>query len=134
MLALSLTFHNTLHLGANLTYWVFYHFEFPFIERYKSNDQPWPWYDDPERWQKLVRKSIAVNIFNANLLPVAVYLILDRLQLSEPHSMAIEELPDTATLVMNILFFIFFEDFIFYWIHRLLHWRIIYPYIHKMHH
>ena len=30
--------HNTIHLGANLVYWVFYHFEIPFIERYKSND------------------------------------------------------------------------------------------------
>lgn len=36
--------HNFIHLGANLVYWVFYHFEFSFIERYKSNEDPWPWY------------------------------------------------------------------------------------------
>jgi methylsterol monooxygenase/4-alpha-methyl-delta7-sterol-4alpha-methyl oxidase len=26
------------------------------------------------------------------------------------------------------------EDFTFYWTHRSLHWRVIYPYIHKWHH
>ena len=134
MLTCALILHNTVHFGANLTYWVFYHFEFPFIERYKSNDLPWPWYDDPERWQKLVYKSIAVLIFNANVMPVAVFLILDHLQLLEPHSLAIEDLPDAATLALTITFFMIMEDFTFYWAHRFLHWRVIYPYIHKMHH
>ena len=30
--------HNFIHFGANLVYWGFYHYEIPFIERYKSND------------------------------------------------------------------------------------------------
>ena len=39
IMVMILTFlHNAIHLGGNLVYWVFYHFEIPFIERYKSND------------------------------------------------------------------------------------------------
>lgn len=134
LLIVGTTLHNVIHLGANLIYWVFYHFEFPFIERYKSNDLPWPWYDDPERWRVLVRKSIAVLLFNANVLPTAVYLLLDKLQILDQHSMAVEDLPGALTLALTITFFMVVEDFTFYWMHRFLHWRRIYPYIHKMHH
>lgn len=79
LLVCALSLHNLIHLGANLVYWVFYHFEIPFIERYKSNDLLWPWYDDPARWSVLVRKSIAVLLFNANVMVVAVYIVLDYL-------------------------------------------------------
>lgn len=48
--------------------------------------------------------------------------------------MAVEDLPSPATLALTISFFMFVEDFLFYWIHRLLHTKHIYPYIHKMHH
>lgn len=126
--------HNLIHLGCNLVYWLFYHFQFPFIERYKSNDLPWPWEEDPRGWPALARKSIAILLFNANVLPVTVYLVLDHFNLLEKHSMATEDLPDTLTLALTITFFMLVEDFTFYWTHRLLHWRVIYPYIHKMHH
>ena len=26
------------------------------------------------------------------------------------------------------------EDFLFFWSHRFLHWKKVYPYIHKIHH
>lgn len=126
--------HNGVHLGANLIYYVFYHFEFPFIERYKSNDLQWPWNEDPAGWKILMRKSIAVLLFNANVLPVGVYMLLDHFNLLEAHSMAFEDLPTPLTLALTIFFFMLVEDFIFYWTHRLFHWRVIYPYIHKMHH
>lgn len=48
--------------------------------------------------------------------------------------MATEDLPDSLTLALTITLFMLMEDFCFYWTHRLLHWRVIYPYIHKMHH
>jgi len=34
----------------------------------------------------------------------------------------------------QIVFFMFIEDFSFYWSHRFLHWEKIFPYIHKVHH
>jgi sterol desaturase/sphingolipid hydroxylase (fatty acid hydroxylase superfamily) len=126
--------HNVIHLGANLVYWVFYHFEFPFIERYKSNGLEWPWKEDPEGWPSLARKSIAVLIFNSNVMVVAVYSLLDYFELNERHSTSVEDLPTSVTLALTITFFMLVEDFFFYWFHRLLHWRVIYPYIHKIHH
>lgn len=80
--------HNIIHIGGNVIYQVFYHFEIPFIERYKSNDLPWPWYEDPERWRVLVQKSIAVLLFNGNVMPAIAYLTLDYFEALEPHSMA----------------------------------------------
>ena len=134
VLIIGITIHNIVHLGGNLVYWVFYRYEFDFIERYKSNDRPWPWKEDPEGWQVLMRKSIAVLLFNANVLPVIIYYSLDYFNLLEAHSMAIEDLPTPLTLALTITFFMLVEDCIFYWTHRLLHWKVIYPYIHKMHH
>ena len=48
--------------------------------------------------------------------------------------MAVEDLPTPLMLAGTIMFFMFVEDFCFYWTHRMLHHRAIYPYIHKMHH
>ncbi len=78
LLVVITSLHNSINLTANLIYWGFYHFEIPFIERYKSNDQPWPWNADRQKWNSLLGKSIAVLIFNSNVLSPAVYLILDR--------------------------------------------------------
>ena len=32
-------------IGIAGMYYIFYHFEFPFIEQYKANSMPWPWYE-----------------------------------------------------------------------------------------
>jgi methylsterol monooxygenase/4-alpha-methyl-delta7-sterol-4alpha-methyl oxidase len=133
-LAVNIMIHNLMHLSANLIYWVFYHYEFPFIERYKNNENPWPWKEDPEGWRKLAKKAILVLIFNSNVMPVIIYQALDRFGLLEKHSMATEDIPDTVTIAGTIFFFMLCEDFTFYWSHRLLHHPRLYPHIHKMHH
>jgi len=48
-------------------------------------------------------------------------MILDNYKLLEKPSMAIEDLPDPLTLAASISFFMFVEDFVFYWSHRFLH-------------
>ena len=126
--------HNVVHLGGNLMYWFFYHNEFSFIERYKSNDLPWPWKEDPVEWHSFAFKSILVLIFNGNvMIPVGLFAG-ELLGLSDEHSIEMEHLPTTKTLALSIAFFMLVEDFCFYWSHRFLHWKVIYPYIHKMHH
>ena len=47
---------------------------------------------------------------------------------------SLEDLPTTKTLMLQFAFFILGEDIFFHLWHRFLHWPVIYPYIHKMHH
>jgi len=44
------------------------------------------------------------------------------------------EVPPVHVLLWQIPFFMMMEDSLFYWLHRLLHHRSIYKYIHKQHH
>ena len=126
--------HNLCHLIINLVLWFFYHFEFEMIERYKSNDLPWPWKEDREAWKTLCLKSIAVLCFNGNIMVILTLSAMEYLGIADHHTMAIEDLPDTKTFILSITFFMLVEDFGFYLSHRLLHWKYIYPHIHKMHH
>jgi sterol desaturase/sphingolipid hydroxylase (fatty acid hydroxylase superfamily) len=48
------------------------------------------------------------------------------------HRPLIGPLPSLPTLAMQILGGMFIEDFMFYWLHRGLHHRRIYKYIHKV--
>jgi len=75
-LGISTSLHNLTHFGANAIYYMFYHYEFPFIERYKSNSQPWPWNEDRKRWNDLCRKSILVLFINSNVIPVFIFTLL----------------------------------------------------------
>ncbi|OQR86149.1 hypothetical protein ACHHYP_10941 [Achlya hypogyna] len=43
-------------------------------------------------------------------------------------------LPKATTIAWQCLVSFILEDFYFYWIHRFLHWKKIYKYVHKVHH
>jgi sterol desaturase/sphingolipid hydroxylase (fatty acid hydroxylase superfamily) len=133
-LGINIALHNVIHIGANLVYWVFYRYEFQFIERYKSNEEPWPWHEDPEGWRRLVIKAIFVLLFNGNVLVLLVYLPLTKTGLMEQHSTSSEHVPSPLVLASSIFFFMVCEDFTFYWCHRLLHYGPFYRHVHKMHH
>ena len=49
-------------------------------------------------------------------------------------SFTLEDLPDYKTLMMTIAFCMICEDLTFHFTHRFLHWKKIYPSIHKIHH
>lgn len=67
-------------------------------------------------------------------IPVLIMLSLQSTNWEMQYSITMEELPDTKTLMLNLLFCMLCEDFSFHVMHRFLHWRVIYPYIHKLHH
>ncbi len=39
-----------------------------------------------------------------------------------------------AYFIFSVVAFILIHDTYFYWFHRLMHWKKIYPYVHKIHH
>ncbi|OQR99512.1 hypothetical protein THRCLA_06493 [Thraustotheca clavata] len=43
-------------------------------------------------------------------------------------------LPKPSSVFMQLILCMICEDFMFYWVHRFLHWKKIYKYIHKVHH
>jgi sterol desaturase/sphingolipid hydroxylase (fatty acid hydroxylase superfamily) len=45
-----------------------------------------------------------------------------------------DDLPDTKKLLASVAFCMMCEDMAFYLAHKFLHWKLIYPYIHKIHH
>jgi len=49
-------------------------------------------------------------------------------------SFEIEYTPGVMTFFSQLLFLMICEDFAFHIFHRLAHWRVIYPYFHKLHH
>ena len=88
-LIFAVVLHNFVHGVANALFYVFYHFEFDFIERYKSNDLEWPWYEDPEGWRNLCYKSIFVLCFNGNFMAPVTLILMEYLGLTDEHSMAV---------------------------------------------
>lgn len=115
--------------------WFIYHIELPFFERYKINHEPWPWNQNRAEWNKLLWKSIKLVYFNILVvLPTAVYLSLYLKDYEIPHTLDIDQLPDGTTIALTLIFCMVCEDFTFHFTHKFLHWRKIYPYIHKIHH
>lgn len=116
--------------------WGIYHIELPFFERYKINrEESWPWNKDPEVWAHLIKKTIALVSFNLLVmlpLVLVVHVMIDNWNCK--YSFATSDLPDTKTLIFSMIFCMICEDFSFHFLHKLLHWRVIYPYIHKIHH
>jgi sterol desaturase/sphingolipid hydroxylase (fatty acid hydroxylase superfamily) len=120
---------------VNLAMWAIYRIELPFFERYKINSNPWPWYENKAEWKVLMAKSIKLTAFNALVtLPTLLMFNLASNNWEFKYSVAIEDLPDWQTLMIQVLFCMICEDFGFHFSHRFLHWRAIYPYIHKIHH
>ena len=113
--------HLIIFYGANLIYCFFYKHEFECIERYKSNEQPWPWISDPEQWKSLLWKSIALSGFNSCVVAPGMFYFNYTFNFVEEHTMEVKDLPTSFTLACTILFCMLCEDITFYCSHRLLH-------------
>jgi sterol desaturase/sphingolipid hydroxylase (fatty acid hydroxylase superfamily) len=115
--------------------YVIYHAELPFFERYKINSLPWPWQENPKEWKILVKKSVALLAFNSLVcVPSLLFIALSSNNWEPTYDMSVEGLPDWRTFMIQVLFCMIIEDFGFHFGHRFLHWRVIYPYFHKVHH
>jgi sterol desaturase/sphingolipid hydroxylase (fatty acid hydroxylase superfamily) len=122
-------------LASNLFMWTIYHLELPFFERYKINSAPWPWYQNEVEWRDLLKKSILICTFNSLVsLPILLFLSVAMTNFEVQYAFSYESLPSHPLFIANIVFCMICEDFAFHFSHRFLHWKVIYPYIHKLHH
>lgn len=118
-------------IGLHTFYAILYSLKMPFFEKYKIDPSPWPW--ELENWSELkwyLIKSLAFN-------HLVTYPVIQFSQVYFFHEMFVEDdaqLPDHWTIVIHILFCMVVEDFYFYFAHRLLHWKPLYLWIHKIHH
>lgn len=129
---------NAIHLfvfgGANLMMYLIYHLNWHIFEQYRIRPT-WPWErseQDRVAWRSLVIKSILLVVFNQITLgtPMA-YLAFDDL---DPATFDPAAVPEWYVSMFQIGCFMVIEDFLFYHLHRVLHIKSIYPYIHKLHH
>jgi len=80
-------------------------------------------------------KSIkVVSLNNFVISPLVVLLNFHMSDWKVEFTKDMESLPDTLTVIMTVIFCLVVEDLAFHLGHRLMHWRRLYPYIHKLHH
>lgn len=94
-----LLFHFSIHVFLYTVYYILYHFEFSFFDRYKSVSDPWPWYSDPENWPTFWKKCLALSFFN-NIVITSTLLYLGAVFGPLPeHTLDIESLPSPLKLL-----------------------------------
>ena len=113
------------------------------FEQYKiEKDRKWPWEQDKEKWNKLLLRSICLNIFNMTvmngLIDTSILAYIYDYQLPFIQDFTAEGVPNGWTMFKQFSICIICEDFCFYWGHRLLHCKDkrlpLYKWIHKVHH
>jgi len=98
----------------------------PSMHKYKI--QPDKVNDLPQQ-MRCLRQLIFSHIFIQFPMMLTFHLVVDLFgfQIAGP-------LPAFSQLLWQIPAFLVIEDFYFYWMHRFLHWKKIYKYVHKVHH
>lgn len=110
----------------NLLLYLSYKFHFPGKERFLIQPNLTPNHD-------LIIKNIKENLFShIVVVPILSYFIYDAfvyfgIQIRHP-------IPSWGIIVRDLCVAIFFADMFGYWLHRSLHHKSIYKYIHKKHH
>ncbi|KAF0711454.1 hypothetical protein As57867_005253, partial [Aphanomyces stellatus] len=79
-------------------------------------------------------KCLKLALLNQVIVHVPVQLTLLYLWGNRPIFSGALPLPTLATIVCEFALFMVCEDCLFYWIHRFLHWKKVYKYVHKVHH
>lgn len=116
---------------VTVLYGTFYYYQFPAVEQYKSNDQPWPWKEDKNKFKKKLRHALGVYFFNSLLINPVLFFFLYKITKIDSSSATY---PSLFRHVWQHLFIIFGQDFFFYFSHRLLHTPFFYKRVHKIHH
>lgn len=95
------------------------------LRRYKIQDKPF-------EVGKYFLPSLARIVINSSILFILLMLVWPILRLMPLHN---TELPAWYIIVLQLLFFIWLDDFLYYWAHRYLHenkWLL--RHVHSVHH
>ena len=115
----------------NLSYFILYYFQFPFVEKMKINKLKWPWEENKNNFKKLLPDIILLYIMNqgfiANIFLLCFHNLIDT-------NYTLETIPNIFQFWLGIIISMLIEDFFFYWGHRFLHHPLFYNKIHKIHH
>jgi plant 4alpha-monomethylsterol monooxygenase len=83
------------------------------------------------REQQLVARSIGWWVVNNACLAVATIASWPLLRLTRVHA---GPLPSWWIVVAEVVFFVYLDDFLYYWFHRTMHGRWLYKHVHGWHH
>ena len=107
-----------------LVFWVWYKKEFQsrrIQQKQRSNEKQW--------WKEIRQSILSVLIFT--LIDVGVYIAEQHGLTSIYHNVDQYGIP---YLLFSVVLMILFQDTFFYWAHRLMHWKPLYKFTHKVHH
>ena len=121
---LTFLFHEVVYFGAWMP-WLLLD-QFSFFQKYKI--QPEKKADGTMVW-KCLRRLLISHCCIQFPMQLGFHLVAEKMGFS----MALP-LPPVRDLAWQLPVFFVIEDFYFYWIHRALHHKSIYRFIHKIHH
>lgn len=85
---------------------------------------------DKRQWQKEIKNSlVSISIFG--VIDLGIYLAKQQGWTSLYDDISQYGLP---YLLFTIVIMLFWQDTFFYWAHRLMHWKPLYKFSHKVHH
>lgn len=125
--------HAAIYMLANGIVSICYYLQHPLIEQYKCNRSTWPWLTNKrQQYYKLIENTLYNVAFTQFIItPCLSYLSFPRTNTRVKFH--ISDIPDTMTLLYQLLLCCMIEDTLFYFVHRLLHTKKLY-WIHKVHH
>jgi len=107
---------NIQHLLITFLFEVIYMLKLPFFEKWKANEEPWPWEEDPvgykKHWRSLLKK-VLINMFI--IAPIAnLGIVYNHISWNTDFN----NLPSISEIFLQLFFCFIMGDFCFYWGHR----------------
>lgn len=118
---------------SNLLLKAFYSLEHPWIEKFKCNNNSWPWKDDLENWKKLLkerRKTLFLNLFLIGPMLSFLFNFISLIKFDT----SINKLPSSIDIAQQIFICAILNDFMFHIVHKIFHYKFFYDKIHYKHH